>query len=974
MADTFPLPIECLQLVITNLAIKRELKALASLLRVSKHVCLATLPILYEDPFVWFGYHSQGQQHLYTTRTHNCAIPLIQLLFASAPRDSYSGLVKAMYGIGNGTELPEVIVNTVKDPSVANNDSSLLPLASQHWHIDYLSYVRHFNAQDQNGQSILAYFAPHIALKPQLKSYVEKHKLAKTYAAVALNVTEGWPILEDDKESPTTLSYLKLNIHREATWALCSPILEQLQSIVIPLSDIGRYLDSIARLSSLSTAIFKLDEYCDVKETVMGEEEINKLHGLKEKHKQDLESAIKFVQMHTGMFHTLQQVLCPTDNSSWYSSQSCAEEYLDRMLECLPSLIYPSEVNNRNWKQFVLKAEQTNLELLKKIDVWDQESVKCYQQIKTKPFLHRCKSLREYNMISLGPDSFKWATQKTNIHDHEYDKGTQPTTRLPPLEVVSIRAIGEPFGSELQDIGLSFGATIKSFTVQWYHDPDGQTQTQIQSQSLLIGRGWKMPFLSTLEIAFPSDRLVLDPDFLRHCPSLRRLSLNDFLQVYDLNEIKPSQPAYLPELMTLLLSGSGALSFHPDTLHSTKELKILSLGTMNESGRMLLPSFRDMYQDNHHQNTATETSTADISIRRPKWTWDWYLPLLHSLQLTYEFACHFKFQMLQGTPNLQELCLSLYSTGYQVERMLTKDDFTISRLQDQVDTGDGDNINKLTNSREGNHPTALCPTAPKDPSSRFDLHSESKGTLAQIHWYLFSLNEYRKREPRPPQVRIVQQEPLTEQQLQDLRVPILFWDRYHDRPDEGPNHMDGACPEEVALAVRALEELADQAGLQSELEAIVAELQVWRAREREEEEGLKNYRVEHPEQLVVPSVKKLEIFGHWIMSDEVLEMMLGHVFRNVREWEECMTEGYSLETLIRVTQSMLWLASVHSFNRVNLASLSDEYMLQPERRVFTRRPPYMNDARTRVCYQFADRHSYHRGAGNGFQATGEVSV
>jgi len=140
-----------------------------------------------------------------------------------------------------------------------------------------------------------------------------------------------------------------------------------------------------------------------------------------------------------------------------------------------------------------------------------------------------------------------------------------------------------------------------------------------------------------------------------------------------------------------------------------------------------------------------------------------------------------------------------------------------------------------------------------------------------------SLSKDRKQESRPPQRCIAQQEPLTEQQLQDVRMSVLFWDRYHHEPDVGPNHLDGTCPEEVAKAARALEDLVDQAGLQPELEAILTELQVWQVREREEEEDLKNYRAEYPEQLVVPSVRKLEIFGRWIISDEVLEMILGRV-------------------------------------------------------------------------------------------------
>ncbi|KAF9212030.1 hypothetical protein BGZ59_007313 [Podila verticillata] len=963
MSDAFPIPLECLQLVITNLAIKRDLKTLASLLRVSKHVCLATLPILYEDPFVWFAQRDQGQQNIYRTHTYSRAIPVTRLLLTSIPKESYSGLVKAMYGISDATEFPKDITNAVEDPPVANDESTLLPLVSQHWPINYLSYVRHFDTQDQNEQSVLTDLVPHVALEPRLKSYVEKHKLVETYAATALNLAENEGTWYGNEESPTTIHFLKLDINREATWVLCSPILEQLQSITIPLSDIGRYLDSISRLSSLSIVIFKLDEYCDVKEIVTGEEEISKLRGLKEKRKQDLESAVKFVQMHTTMFCTLRQVLCPNDrSSSMYAAQSCPVEYLDRMLECLPSLIDPKELVNKNWKQFVSKTEQTNLKFVEKIHVWDKEAIKYYQQFKAKPFLHRCSSLREYHMISLGPDSFKWATQKST------------STGLPPLEVVSIRDIVEPFGSELDDIGLSFGATIKSFAIQWSRLMDGQTRL---SQSLVIGRGWKMPLLSKLEFTLSIDRLVLDPDFLRHCPSLRRLTLGDSHQVYNLNEIEPSRPTHLPKLTTLLLSGSGALSFHPDTLYSTKELKVLSLGTLNESRRTLLPSLQDMDQDDHQQDTTMEASTFDLPIHRPKWTWDWYLPLLDSLQLTFEFTFHFKFQMLQGTPNLRSLCLSLYSTGHQVERVLTKDDFTISRQQDR-DEDNGNNTNNFTNNSKGNKPTASRPAAPKDPSSRLDLHSQSTQVLSRIRFYLSCLHANRMHAAMPQQPRHPQQVPLTEQQLQEFREGVMLWDRFFEELDVCPNHPDGDCPEEspedVAKVARTLEEFVDQAGLQPELEATLARLQVWQAREWQEKEDLERYRAEHPEQLVVPSVRRLDIFGHWTMSDEVLEIMLGRVFRNARELRESMMEGYSLDTLVRVTQTMPWLEYVHSVNLFNPASLSDEYKLQPDLTGFVRRPPFLNDAAIRVRYCFVGHQSYYRSAIDGTQATEKASV
>lgn len=74
--------------------------------------------------------------------------------------------------------------------------------------------------------------------------------------------------------------------------------------------------------------------------------------------------------------------------------------------------------------------------------------------------------------------------------------------------------------------------------------------------------------------------------------------------------------------------------------------------------------------------------------------------------------------------------------------------------------------------------------------------------------------------------------------------------------------------------------------------------------------------------------------------------LLGRVLRNVEELYECLTEGYSLDTLVKVTQSMPWLETVYSVNPIDLASLSGEHQLQCH--VWGARLPFMNDARTRV--------------------------
>ncbi|KAG0011928.1 hypothetical protein BGZ82_002805 [Podila clonocystis] len=965
MTEAFPLPIEVLHLVITNLVIKRELKTLAALLRVNKHVCLATLPILYADPFVWFTHRDLGHQGYRTISSYNSVYLVIRLLFVSVPKDSYSGLINAMYGI------EDMLKNSLGDPSVANVD---IPSArtSQHWPIDYLSYVRHANTQNQHGESLLADFASNIELEPRLKSYVEEHRLAEAYAAMEVHASEWLARGLMTKTDPLILEYLALDIHREATWALCSPILEQLQSIVIPLSDIGRYSDALPRLSSLVNITFKLDVCCDVSKQVlesMDRESVKIIVQRRKKREQDLEAAVEFVRTHTAVFPgSLGQVHFPRSLVQ-SRSQVCPRAILDRILDLLPTLIDPLELVQKNWKQFVAKVDQTNLAYVKAIDVWEDCAKESYDQLKLKPFLHRCTSLRKYNMISLGPDSFKWAVQSNPSNngldqDHHGTLVARTAANVPPLEDVNIQAQKVPFGSELDDIGLGFGATLRSLII---HGHSRETQ-QAGTQSLSVGQGWRMPVLSTLLVNFPSETLVLDPDFFRYCPLLEYLSLADSLETYDLSEIQVGHPANLPELAKLFLVGSGALSFHPDTLHSTKELQRLKLGSCASSRFTFIPSIQEIDQDDHQQNHANtgDSSTTAPLINRPRWTWDWYLPSLRILHLNVEFAFHFQFRMLQGTPNLHDLYLSIYSIVHPLERVLTRGDFNLPQGQSRTQEADADNRNDDN------------PASPKDMNDSTDLHSQPFTVLNSIHTYLTSVNRRRTAifemtEPqRSPGGWLEPEEEQTEERLLLNREGIMGmnlrgWRPWHVCLD----HPDGNCPEKntperIALMVQTIEELVDQACLQVELDAALAALRVSSTRERQEEEGLRRYRVEHPNHLVVPSVKKLEIFGRWIMSDDVLEILLGRVFRNLKEMNECMTEGYSLDTLVKVTQSMPWLETAQSVNPVDLDSLKDEHKLQLH--VNDIRLPFSDDARTRVYYRFVGHQSYILAANGGSEA------
>jgi hypothetical protein len=132
-----------------------------------------------------------------------------------------------------------------------------------------------------------------------------------------------WEDEDDDADGSglqlgkNVLGHLNVDIHRELTWTLCNPVLEQLKSIVIPLLDIDKYLDAAPLMPSLASVSFKLDEVANVQEwwaEELGEEVMAKVALVQAKRVQDLESAVEFVRFHTLLYPgTLAHVDCPNN-------------------------------------------------------------------------------------------------------------------------------------------------------------------------------------------------------------------------------------------------------------------------------------------------------------------------------------------------------------------------------------------------------------------------------------------------------------------------------------------------------------------------------------------------------------------------------------------------------------------------------------------------------------------------------------
>ncbi|KAG0362101.1 hypothetical protein BG005_006596 [Podila minutissima] len=524
-----------------------------------------------------------------------------------------------------------------------------------------------------------------------------------------------------------TLTYLNLDMFRETSWVLCAPILEQLKSIVIPLSDVGRYLDNVHRFPSLTSVTIKMDDLGDIADYAVQSldlVDLLKAQQWMEKRRQDLESAVQFVQRHTVIFRgTLKEVFVPLDGS-WNSHvQACPASYLTRMLDYVQSLIDPKELNDDNLSQFAAKIEATNVEHVQSIcflslyDDW-------YQRLQSTPFLHRCRSLRSLGIPTLGPDSFKWAARNQG----------QDSRRV-PLKEISIWAEFEPLGNELNDIGQGL-ETLEVFKIQGflYHPQDPPVIPPIK----LGHGGWRLPFLTIL-----------------------------------------------------IVRGSPATCFHPDTLHSTKKLAMLVLGGPHGFSRIPRPSFFQLQEQSQQEQSHAENTIPEDSIRR-------------------------------------ELSIPDFLTGAVSVQNFAKRDA-------------------------------------QDSSTDMSL------------------------EPEEGHKRLMWREPcFSPSESTDNR-------KYTTEQEEGKED-----PAHIEETIRAIENLVrDDHILQKCLDRIFEQQRIQQQQLHQRAEALQEF--EGAPIVRVPSLKKLDLYGHWKIPEVVLQLMLGTVFRNVETLTVFDCKGYGMDALVRTT-------------------------------------------------------------------------
>ncbi|KAG0201498.1 hypothetical protein BGX33_010274 [Mortierella sp. NVP41] len=355
-------------------------------------------------------------------------------------------------------------------------------------------------------------------------------------------------------------------LYREATWSLAHPILEQLQSLTIPLYDINRYRILIDRLMRLNSVRFLMDDLFDYPEMFDVMSDNDYMNQVRTRKETVFRSAVEFVKNHLRLFPDQLRNATFFDGRFWYYSQTCPETVQFEIFEILPPPVKITALTTPKIPQFMFHSLTMDVSNVDRVFLdpfpnnWPAKFRDC------RLLLQRCRSLKILDIVVPVKGVFKWAVEEkrrmesfsiSNISDsHQRQDPTsqdlcQPITLehgLPPLCDVTLHERDIPFADEVNDVAFAFSQTLRRLIV---HTTYRYTQ---QFTSYHFGRGWvDLPVLDQLWIDGNVARLVLDRDLLSHCPNVRRVDIRDRSMEYSCQELVPCSPARLDNIQYLTL-------------------------------------------------------------------------------------------------------------------------------------------------------------------------------------------------------------------------------------------------------------------------------------------------------------------------------------------------------------------------------------------------------------------------------------
>ncbi|KAF9349985.1 hypothetical protein BGX34_001465, partial [Mortierella sp. NVP85] len=227
------LPPECILIIIRILSDEDDMNTMARLLCVNKAICVATLPFLYKDCFVdrIHARHSKSYGHFSTL--------LIRTLLRQVhPQNRIPDLLKVAFLSQND----QTSIGSTKEPSLPTRT---IPVFKYGYFLRMIRiyYLGHWMIEFIRNNS-------------SLMDYAATNRLWKKY------VNEGYIFnnVRDGNKDKVLEVALEMEIYQQLTWTLCQDHPEIIETLIIPLKDIQRYVDHVHQFKSLSNVTFSVEE------------------------------------------------------------------------------------------------------------------------------------------------------------------------------------------------------------------------------------------------------------------------------------------------------------------------------------------------------------------------------------------------------------------------------------------------------------------------------------------------------------------------------------------------------------------------------------------------------------------------------------------------------------------------------------------------------------------------------------------
>ncbi|KAK3821510.1 MAG: hypothetical protein J3Q66DRAFT_398540 [Benniella sp.] len=668
------LPPECILIIIRFVHNNSDTDTMASLLRVNKTICAATLTFLYRDCF-GFIRRRLNRHYMYERQW----LPL-----------TLSGLVRTLLGqVHPQSRIPDILKVAFLSP---DNQTDLGPTAPPPPHL--FKYWRFLSTVDVEFEVIRPMFQSICDSSP-LMGYAATNRLYEKYKDVDYIANYA----NSESKDRWLRAVLRANIYQELIWMLCQDHPESIDSLTIPLKDIQRYIDHVHLFTSLSSVKFSIRVLEHIRQYGYGRYHTNDpTRGIEETERNGFfRSMGEFVRQHTSIHkNVLQNVEVPSSSELYKTDQHSIPDVYYAIQSLLPSF---QNLRSITTGRIELLARPTNTSpgLLESITVLPRsgslQAVKISELLrKHPPFLPRYRPLKHLTTETLGPDMFQWAVLEKekkqqeaelqldsivgrHMSSQQHEHHTSDLVRLQSINISNKNR--SLLIQELDDIAFAFSDSLEEWRVEdGFTRHGGLVEEDDDASRIIHGQGWDLPRLRSLSFELFGVRLHFDMDGLGRCRALESLTLHDNLTTYRRWGIRSWPVVCLPHLKKLDLKGSPALHFDMDSLHNSPCLEELTMEMTHLSGgkdkywQYHIPPLEGLeYEDSdtegvedHESSGMSGSSQAYQSIGgRPQYTWDWHPSKLRKLDLAAVFALMFDFRWLQHLPNLQSLRLNISS-------------------------------------------------------------------------------------------------------------------------------------------------------------------------------------------------------------------------------------------------------------------------------------------------------------------------